>query len=43
MVYYRVFEDNVDAPDITSRHVHYDRDYIQDNMNSIEELDRIFK
>jgi integrase len=28
---------------ITQRYVHYDRDYIQDNMNNIEELNRIFK
>ena len=28
---------------VTQRYVHYDRDYIQDNLNNIEELDRIFK
>jgi len=28
---------------ITQRYVHYDKAYLQENMNNIEELDRIFK
>lgn len=28
---------------VTERYVHYDRDYIQQNLNNIEELNRIFK
>ena len=28
---------------ITQRYVHYDKAYLQENMNNIEELNRIFK